>query len=1069
MISGTLISLIAFAYLGLLFAIAYHGDKAAAAGRSIIANPYVYSLSLMVNVSSATFYGSVGLAASSGLGIMPVYVGQTVMATMFWLVLRKIIRIAKDNHITSLADFISSRYGKRRRLAALVTVIAVCGMMPLISLQLKAISTSYNIVLHYPHILAAARGGHVPVWADTALYVALILAAFTIVFGTRHIDTSERHEGVVAAIAFESLVKLVAFLGVGIFVTFGIYGGFADLFEKASQLPQAKAAFTVGNEASEMSASWASLFSGTCITVLGIMFVPRHFQMAVVENVDESHLIKASWLFPLYLLLFGLFVLPIALGGLHYFAGQAVSPDTFALTLPLSEGRRALALLVFVGGLSAASSMVIVEGIALSTMVCNDIVMPLLLRFKRLKLVERADLSGLLLAIRRVTIVLLMLLAYAFFRVTGESYALLSSAFIAVSAALQFAPAMLGGIYWKGATCSGALAGLAAGFVVWAYTLVLPAFALSGWLPMSLLEQGPFGIALLRPQQLFGLTGLDSLTHAMIWSMLGNLGAYVGVSALTRQSLHEQSQATLFVDVFKQEREAPEDVWRAAGSLPDLQALLSRFLGQHRAAATFTAYARQRGLDWPRKVDAELVSVAESQLAGVLGAASARAMIDSVIEKVPLRDSLTGLPNRAWMLDRLDDALAQVKLSGGCGSALLLLSLDRFRVITDNLGSVAGDELLIDVAQRINGSLGLGEAAARVGGDEFVILLKGPRELDDAIRFAEHLQAELGAAYKLDHHEVYTTASIGIVPCSAAYETSPEMLRDAQTANHGAAARGGACMEVFERRLRDRAVALFDMETMLRQAVLKGDNFEVHYQPIVLLDTGRLAGFEALVRMRRADGTLVPPAEFIPLAEETGLIVRIGHLVMAEACRQMRAWQLKFPQCSPLQISVNLAGRQFRQPQLVQEIEQVLMETGLDTASLKLEVTETVIMEHAEEAAEALAKLHDKGIKLLIDDFGTGYSSLSYLRRFPINTLKIDASFVGKIDTSREDAGIVQTIVTLAHTLNMDTIAEGVETVGQMAQLRNLHVEYGQGYYFAKPLDSTAAEALIADCPHWLG
>jgi EAL domain-containing protein (putative c-di-GMP-specific phosphodiesterase class I) len=262
-------------------------------------------------------------------------------------------------------------------------------------------------------------------------------------------------------------------------------------------------------------------------------------------------------------------------------------------------------------------------------------------------------------------------------------------------------------------------------------------------------------------------------------------------------------------------------------------------------------------------------------------------------------------------------------------------------------------------------------------------------------------------------------------------------------------------------------VALFDMETMVRQAVDRGDNFEVHYQPIVTLATGRLAGFEALVRMRRADGALVPPGEFIPLTEETGLIVHIGRWVMAEACRQMRAWQLQFPACPPLQISVNLAGRQLREPGLVQEIEQVLSETGLDTDSLKLEVTETVIMEQAEQAASALAQLRSKGIRLLMDDFGTGCSSLANLRRFPLNTLKIDASFVGKLENSREDAGILQTIVALAHTLGMDLIAEGVETEGQLAQLREMDVEYGQGYYFAKPLDHAAAEALIADWPRW--
>ncbi|HYD61196.1 MAG TPA: EAL domain-containing protein [Noviherbaspirillum sp.] len=1067
MIPGPLIALVAFAYLGILFAVAYYGDKAASRGKSIIANAYVYSLSLAVYATAWTFYGSVGRASASGIGFLPVYLGPTVMATVWWLVLRKIIRIAKDNHITSLADFVSSRYGKSGLLAGLVTTIAVLGVTPYISLQLKAISASFNVLLDYPTILAVDQAAQIPVWRDTAFYVALILAAFTIVFGTRHIDAAERHEGMVAAIAFESLVKLVAFLCVGVFVTWGMYNGLGDLFGKAAQLPQAKAAFTIGNDRIDVYHSWASLFSVAFISALAIIFLPRQFQVAVVENVDESHVNKATWLFPLYLLLFNIFVLPIAFGGLLHFSGQNVNPDTFVLTLPLSERQPALALLVFIGGFSAATGMVIVESIALSTMVCNDLVMPALLRIKRLKLTERENLSGLLLAIRRTTIVLGMLLGYAYFRLASEAYALVSIGLISFAAVAQFAPAVLGGIYWKGATRPGALAGLAAGFLVWMYTLMLPAFARSGWLPMGLLSDGPFGIPLLRPLELFGLSGLDEITHAMVWSMLANVGAFIGVSVMTGQTAIEQTQAALFVDVFKHERVTPEQDWRPRGSLPDLHAVLSRFLGPERAFTTFSNYAKRHGMDWPREADAELVSVSESQLAGVIGAASARIMIASVIEKEPLRDSLTRLPNRSLMLDRLNDAMEQAKTSNDHSFAVLFLSLDRFRVITDSLGRHVGDQLLINVARRLSDGLRLGDTVAHIGGDDFALLLNDVHDASEAERFAEQLQAALLTAYTLETYEVYTTASIGIALARPAYTDPEDILRDAETANHRAVARGGACTEVFESNLRERAVALLDMETKLRQAVLKGREFEVHYQPIVALGTGRLSGFEALVRMRREDGTLVLPGEFIGITEETGLIVHIGRWVLREACRQMRAWQLNFPEYPPLEMSVNLAGRQFAQPNLMQQIEQVLDETGLDTDSLKLEVTETVIMEHADEAAAVLVKLRGKGIKLLMDDFGTGYSSLSYLHRFPVNTLKIDASFIRRMDESSRDAEIVQTIVTLAHTLSMDVIAEGVETASQLAQLRKLNVEYAQGYYFSPPVDKAAAEELISQWPRW--
>jgi Na+/proline symporter len=323
--SAWIILLAAGAYLGLLFVIAYYGDRAAAAGRSLIASPYVYALSLGVYATAWTFYGSVGRAAVSGIDFLPVYLGPTVMVALWWVVLRKIIRIAKDNRITSLADFISSRYGKSGALAGLVTVIAVVGVMPYISLQLKAISTSFTVLRAYPEILMVAPGP-ASIWHDTAFYAALMLAAFTVVFGTRKLDAAERHEGMVAAIAFEFLVKLLAFLAVGAFVTWGMYDGVADLFTRASVEPKIVEVFTIGGGSADVYHNWAALFSVAFVSMLAIMFLPRQFQVAVVENVDEAHLNKAIWLFPLYLFLFNLFVLPIAFGGLLHFGTNGVNP-----------------------------------------------------------------------------------------------------------------------------------------------------------------------------------------------------------------------------------------------------------------------------------------------------------------------------------------------------------------------------------------------------------------------------------------------------------------------------------------------------------------------------------------------------------------------------------------------------------------------------------------------------------------------------------------------------------------------------------------------------------------------
>ncbi len=647
MLQGWVIVVTSFAYLGLLFAIAYFADQRADAGRSVIASPYIYSLSLAVYATAWTFYGSVGRAASDGVGFLPIYIGPTLMIALWWIVMRKILRISKQNRITSLADFIASRYGKSALLGGVVTVIAVIGIVPYISLQLKAISSSLTIVLQYPEIVMPAKLDAVPLLQDTTLWIACILAAFTILFGTRHLDAAEHHEGMVAAVAFESLVKLVAFVAVGAWVSWGLYNGFGDIFSRAAAEHDLRPLLAPLENVAGGYSSWVWL---TILSMLAIMFLPRQFQVTVIENKDEKHLNKAIWLFPLYMLAINVFVLPMAFGGLLHFPGGGVDADTFVLTLPMAEKMELLVLIVFIGGLSAATGMVIVETIALSTMVCNDLVMPVLLRLRALRLNERPDLSGLLLSIRRWAIVLVILLGYLYFRLAGEAYALVSIGLISFAAVAQFAPVVLGGIFWKGGTRHGALAGLVGGFMVWFYTLLLPAFARSGWLPAGLLEHGPLGIELLRPQALFGVTGLDQITHAMIWSMAANIGAYIAVSLLQSPSAEEHRQASLFVDVFKRPaEEGGARFWRGTASAPELFNLLARFLGPGPAGEAFADYARARGIDRPQErpqADAELVHYVETQLAGVIGAASAHIMLASVVKE----DALTLEEVRA-MLD----------------------------------------------------------------------------------------------------------------------------------------------------------------------------------------------------------------------------------------------------------------------------------------------------------------------------------------------------------------------------------------------------------------------------------
>jgi Na+/proline symporter/signal transduction histidine kinase len=653
MLQGWIIAGVSFAYLGLLFALAWWGDKRADKGRSIISNPWVYALSLAVYCTSWTFYGSVGRLVNSGVSYLTIYLGPTLMAALWFTVLHKILRISKLNRITTIADFIASRYGKDAMLGGMVTLIAVIGLIPYIALQLKAVSTSFNLLLRHPNLTLPAEAAVTPLFSDKALYVALLMAAFAILFGTRHLDATERHEGMVAAIAFESLIKLVAFLAVGLFVTFGMFKGAGDIFRQAETHPRLVELFApfggAGNSYANSYGSWAWLLF---VSMLAIMFLPRQFQVTVVENVDEAHLKRAVWLFPLYLFVINIFVLPIAFAGLLRFPQGTVDPDYYVLALPMAEGQGLLALLVFIGGMSASTGMVIVETIALSTMVCNDLVVPLLLRLSQLRLAEQRNLSSILLAIRRVTIVLLLLLGFVYFRRTGTAYALVSIGLVSFAAVAQFAPALLGGIYWKTGNRLGARIGLGAGFGVWFYTLMLPPLAESGVLPRSIIDQGPFGLPLLKPGELFGLSGWDTHSHALFWSLMANAGCYIGISLITRQTATEHTQASLFVDVYRMNPGVPAGLrfWRGTASVNALHSLVGRFIGTSRADEVFETYAREHGSEnWQSmKADAKLVYEMETLLAGVIGASSARIVVSSVSSEEPLSIS--------EVMDILDEA-----------------------------------------------------------------------------------------------------------------------------------------------------------------------------------------------------------------------------------------------------------------------------------------------------------------------------------------------------------------------------------------------------------------------------
>lgn len=610
----------AIAYVALLFLLAFAADRLAKAGKlGVVQSPVIYTLSISVYCTSWTFYGAVGSAARNGIEFAAIYLGPTLVFIGWWYLLRKMVRVGRTNRISSIADLISSRFGKSDTLAVLVTLLAVLGTTPYIALQLKAVTSSFQIVSNASvgaGLGIAGEDGH----GMTAFLLAAGLAAFTILFGTRNIDANERHPGVVAAIAFEALVKLLALLAVGIFVVWGIAGGLPAVFETV----EARQILTGENP---FDSRWLIL---TFLAGAAVLCLPRQFQVTVVENANEDHLRTASWLFPLYLFLISLFILPIAIVGLNHLPPGA-NPDMFVLTLPMAAGQDWLALLAFIGGFSSATSMVIVASIALSIMISNHIVMPIALRWPRSRADESGDVRNLLLNSRRVSICLVLLLGYLYFRLSADSDALASMGLIAFAGVAQLLPPMMAGLYWRAATAKGAIAGLSAGFAVWAYTLLLPSFAAQGNWVAAWAANGPFDIALLRPQALLGLEGMDPLVHAIYWSLSLNVILLMGVSLFSQRSPLERLQSALFVDVFRNPSQHESRALVRTAAIDDLFILAQRILGTDASYRLFRQAAQRQGEsgNLPRP-DPAFIADLEREFAGSIGGASARVMIGQV-------------------------------------------------------------------------------------------------------------------------------------------------------------------------------------------------------------------------------------------------------------------------------------------------------------------------------------------------------------------------------------------------------------------------------------------------------
>jgi PAS domain S-box-containing protein len=585
-------------YLLLLFSVAYFAERKELQGKSLVSNPYIYSLSLAVYCTSWTFYGSVGKAANSGLSFLTTYIGPTLMAALWWIVLRKIVYLSRENRITTIADFISSRYGKSLGLSVLVTFVAVVGITPYLGLQLKAVMTSFSLLSGRP------EGSHL-----TGAFISLLLGVFAIIFGARRLDASERHGGLVFAVAFESAIKLIAFLLVGFFVTYGLFHGFGDIFSRMEHGPYASL-MKIGEGSPVSLLEWISL---TFLSMMAILFLPRQFHVAVVENYSVDHIKKAMWLFPLYLFLINIFVLPIAYGGLLLGDVQSKA-DYFVLSIPMHYGHSLLAIIVFIGGFSAATAMIIVESIALSTMVMNSFVMPTLWDLSAIK-----NFHAVILNIKRLVILGCVFLGYAFAIYVGEFYSLVDIGLKSFEAVTIFAPSILLGLYWKGGNKKGAIAGILAGFSVWIYTLLIPSLMRAGIIQKGDLLEALFNSTLLNPTALFGLQGLDRWSHSLFWGLFLNICFYVGISLLTRQSDAETHQAIVFVDSFSPLPIGP--VYRPTG-IAEVENILGQYIGPAEAREAVDSFLQKNGLnrsslagDWLLKLRQE----AERTLSGALG------------------------------------------------------------------------------------------------------------------------------------------------------------------------------------------------------------------------------------------------------------------------------------------------------------------------------------------------------------------------------------------------------------------------------------------------------------------
>ena len=617
--SSIVLLLILTIYVSILFYIAHWAEKRSHSKWTN--NPYIYSLSLAVYCTAWTYYGSIGVAADSGLSYLTIYLGPIIIIPTWMIILKRIIRISRVNKISSIADFISLRYGNSRFLGALVTLICVFGVLPYIALQLKSISDTFNIV--------TKTQSSTNIFSDTTTYVCVALALFASYYGTRYVDASEKRRGIVTAVAMESILKLVFFLIIGIYVTYFVFDGFDDIYSKASLLDSFDKKNTIGGLSEGIN--WFFL---CVLSMFAIFLLPRQFHTAIVENNKESHIRTAIWLFPLYLLLFNIFVYPIAWGGNILFEGKGFNSDTYSLLIPQFFNNSFLTVIVFLGGFSAAISMIIVSSISLATMLSNNLLIPYGFVGSLADTSQQKN-SKRIVNSRKIGIFMLIILAYAIYRGFILDYSLVSVGLVSFVVIAQLAPSFFGALFWKRGSKKGAVTGIILGFLVCLYTILIPYAVGVTKSSSTFIQEGPWGIQMLKPFEILGLDYLEPIQHAFFWSLLVNTMSYLAVSVSFKGNYRERNYAEMFVDIDKYiTNHENAFVWKGVAYVSDIQKVLQRFLGETRTKRALNIFNLKYNIDKNNNTaDARFIKFAENLLTGHIGTASAKILISSVIKE----------------------------------------------------------------------------------------------------------------------------------------------------------------------------------------------------------------------------------------------------------------------------------------------------------------------------------------------------------------------------------------------------------------------------------------------------